>query len=91
MNTISTIERRNAAGRIAYATLAVLLLAATVVEAASHGTGYWQLGVFGLGPDLALFYGASGGLAKGQLLPRAVALYNLLHRFWGPLALGAPR
>jgi hypothetical protein len=89
MNTISTIERRNAAGRIAYATLAVLLLAATVLQAARHGSGYWQLGVFGLGPDLALFYGASGGLAKGQLHPRAVALYNLLHRFWGPLALGA--
>jgi hypothetical protein len=39
------------------------------------------------GPDLALFYGAAPGLAKGQLHPRAVGLYNLLHRCWGPIAL----
>jgi hypothetical protein len=37
---------------------------------------------------LALLYGAAGGLAKGQLHPRAVGLYNLGHRFWGPFLLG---
>jgi hypothetical protein len=85
--TAAAIEPKGLAGRLAYATLAVLLLTAIVLEAAKHGTGYWQIAAFALGPDLALFYGASGGLAKGQLHPRAVGLYNLAHRFWGPLLL----
>lgn len=42
---------------------------------------------FGLGPDVALLFGAGRGLERGQLHPRAVPLYNALHRFWGPLAL----
>jgi hypothetical protein len=84
-----TIERRSPAGRISYAVLAALLLAALVLEAVEHATGYWQIAAFGLGPDLALFYGAGRGLAKGQLHPRAVPLYNLVHRFWGPIALAA--
>ena len=73
--------------RLAYATLAALLLAAIVLETVKHGTGYWQLAAFGLGPDVALCFGAGSGLVKGQLQPRAVGLYNLLHRFWGPVAL----
>ena len=40
-----------------------------------------------IGPDVALLYGAARGLEKGQLHPRAVGAYNLLHRFWGPLLL----
>jgi hypothetical protein len=78
---------RGASRRLAYATLAVTLLVAAVTEAVTHGTGYWQLGAFAMAPDLALFLGAGTGLAKGQLHPRAVGAYNLLHRFWGPLAL----
>jgi uncharacterized protein DUF4260 len=73
--------------RIAYAGLAAALLAAAVLETAAHGTGYWQLAAFALGPDLALAYGAGAGLERGQLHPRAVWLYNLLHRFWLPAAL----
>jgi hypothetical protein len=78
---------RSTARRVAYAALAALLLVAIVVEAAKHGTGYWQIAVFGLGPDLALFYGAAPNLAKGQLHPRAVWAYNVMHRYWLPLAL----
>ena len=78
---------RGPAGRLVYASITVLVLAALVVAAAKQGTGYWQIGVFGLGPDLALFVGVSRGLQRGQLHPRAVWLYNALHRFWGPLAL----
>jgi hypothetical protein len=85
--TATAIEPKGLAGRLAYATFAVLLLTAIVLEAAKHGTGYWQIAAFALGPDLALFYGAAGGLAKGQLHPRAVGVYNLAHRFWGPLLL----
>jgi hypothetical protein len=71
----------------AYGALAALLLSAIVLGAIKHATGYWQLAAFGLGPDLALFFGVGAGLQKGQLHPRAVPLYNLLHRFWLPVAL----
>ena len=83
----STAAHRHPTARLAYATLAALLVAAIGFEVARHGTGYWQLAAFGLGPDLALLAGAGRGLQKGQLHPRAVPLYNLVHRYWGPLAL----
>jgi uncharacterized protein DUF4260 len=85
--TVTPVEARGLIRRLAYATLAALLLAGLVLEAIKHGTGYWQIAAFGLGPDLALFYGAARGLEKGQLHPRAVGVYNLAHRFWGPLLL----
>src|SRR4051794_9899332 len=73
--------------RAAYALLAAGLLAAIAVTIATQGTGWWQLLAFGLGPDLALLAGAGRGLARGQLHPRAVPLYNALHRFAGPVVL----
>jgi Domain of unknown function (DUF4260) len=73
--------------RTAHSALAALLLAATVFEAMKHSTGYWQIAVFALSPDLALLLGGGDDLAKGQLHPRAVGLYNAVHRFWGPAAL----
>jgi hypothetical protein len=75
---------------LAYAALAALLLTAIVLEVFEHDTGYWQIATFGFAPDMALFYGASKGLTKGQLHPRAVGAYNLMHRVWGPLAMLAP-
>jgi hypothetical protein len=72
--------------RLAYAALAALLLAATAFEAAKHGL--WLPAVVGLvAPDLTLAFGGGAGLARGQLHPRAVGLYNAVHRFWGPLVL----
>lgn len=72
--------------RLAYAALAALLLAAAVFEAAKHGL--WLPAVLGLiGPDVALAFGAGANLARGQLHPRAVPLYNALHAFWAPVAL----
>lgn len=73
--------------RLLYGASAAVLLALVLLEVARHGTGYWQLAAFGLGPDIALLLGVGRGLARGQLHPRAVPLYNVLHRFWGPLAL----
>ena len=75
--------------QLAYGALMVALLAFAVFELVRGGTGWWQFFAFGAAPDIALFVGIAPGLAKGQLHPRAVPLYNALHRFWGPLALGA--
>ena len=84
----TTISSRGRAGRLAYATLAALLLAGIDTDAITHSS-YWQIAVFGVGPDLALLYGGGRDLAQGQLHPRAVPVYNLVHRFSGPLALAA--
>jgi hypothetical protein len=50
---------------------------------------WWQLVVFAIAPDLAMIAGAGQGLARGQLHPRAVPLYNAVHRFWAPAVLAA--
>jgi hypothetical protein len=84
-HTATAISPRSSAGRIAYGSLAALLLTAVAAEAIRHGTGYWQIAAFGFAPDLTLFFGAGAGLAKGQLHPRAVGAYNLMHRLWAPL------
>ena len=69
-----------------FAVLFLILVAATVFEVTKHGhLGLALLG--GLGPDLALLAGFAPGLAQGQLHPRAVPLYNALHRFAGPVVL----
>jgi hypothetical protein len=73
-------------GRIAYAALAATLLTAAIVVMTRDGA-VWQFFAFGAAPDLALFVGIGSGLAKGQLHPRAVPLYNALHRFIGPIVL----
>jgi hypothetical protein len=73
--------------QLAYATLATLLLAGILFEVITRATGYWELAAFSFGPDLALVYGVGANLEKGRLHPRAVGLYNLLHRYWLPLGL----
>jgi uncharacterized protein DUF4260 len=73
--------------RILYAVVTVALVAALALEMAATDTPWWLVVVFLLGPDIALFAGIGSGLKKGQLHPRAVPLYNALHRYWGPAAL----
>jgi Domain of unknown function (DUF4260) len=73
--------------RPAFIALTALLLAAAVAVILEHGSGWWLLLAFGLGPDLALLLGAGTGLEKGQLHRRAVPLYNALHSYWGPALL----
>jgi Domain of unknown function (DUF4260) len=75
------------ARRAAYVALTLLLLGLVVFEAVQHSTGYWQIGVFAIGPDLTLLFGGGADLERGQLHPRAVRSYNLVHRLWGPGAL----
>jgi hypothetical protein len=75
--------------RALYAALAPLLLLALAVAL----DGHWGAAALGLlGPDVALAFGAGRDLRPGQLHPRAVPLYNALHRLWPPallLAAGA--
>jgi hypothetical protein len=68
---------------------ALALLAAAVLVITTQGIGLWQFFAFGAAPDLALLLGIGTGLAQGQLHPRAVGIYNALHRVWGPLLLAA--
>lgn len=75
---------RRAWRRPACIALTALLLVAAVAVILEHGSGWWLLLAFGLGPDLALLLGAGAGLEKGQLHPRAVRLYNALHSYWCP-------
>lgn len=51
------------------------------------GEGSWHVAAFAGMPDIALLVGIAPGLAKGQLHPRAVPLYNALHHPAGPIAL----
>ncbi len=83
-----TTEPRRQLSRASYAALCAGLALAVVLELSRPGTSSWPIPVFAIAPDIALFFGAGTGLVKGQLHPRAVGLYNALHRFWGPLALG---
>ena len=78
-------HEHHAATRPAYAALAAALLAACIYVLVDRGTGWWQFFAFGAMPDIALFVGIGAGLAKGQLHPRAVPLYNALHRFTSPV------
>jgi hypothetical protein len=85
----STAPAGAAPRRAAYAVLAAALFGAALFELLRHDTGWWQFLAFGAMPDIALFLGIAPGLEKGRLHPRAVPLYNALHRFAGPVAFAA--
>ncbi len=75
--------------RLGFGLLALMLLAAVVAETMARSTGWWLILAFALTPDLAFVLGGSGrGLVRGQMHPRSVPVYNALHRFGGPVALG---
>jgi Domain of unknown function (DUF4260) len=84
MQIAHTQTHHRAARRATYGLLTALLLTAAITRAVSQGSGWWQFFAFAIGPDLALLAGIGAGLEKGQLHPRAVRLYNVLHSFWGP-------
>ena len=73
--------------RIVYLALAGLLTAFAFYEMVTNGGATWLALVFVLVPDVALAYGAAPGLERGQLHPRAVRLYNVLHSFVIPACL----
>jgi hypothetical protein len=70
--------------RIAYAALGFGVAALAIFVVLTQHASWWQLVFFAIAPDTALLAGASRGLERGQLHPRAVPLYNAVHRFWVP-------
>ena len=68
------------------ATVLCLILIAFIVR--ERDVSVWYAVAFAVAPDLALLAGYAPDLAKGQLHPRAVRLYNALHSFVGPAVLG---
>jgi hypothetical protein len=78
------LARRLLAGGIAG------ILLASVVAVYTHSSpGWWPLAAFGLGPDMAFLLSLEPGLERGRMSPRAVPLYNLLHRPAMPALLAA--
>lgn len=75
--------------RIAQGVLSLALLGASIAVVATTGATWGWVAATAMAPDVALLLGVGRGLAKGQLHPRAVPLYNALHHPAGPLALGA--
>jgi len=75
--------------RLAYAALGLVLAGLAIADAITQHTGWWQLIVFAIAPDLSMLAGMSSGLQRGQLHPRAVPIYNAVHRFWAPAVLVA--
>lgn len=68
------------AKRVAWAALAVFLLAFVVLEVINHGVAAGVAALlFLIAPDLPMVIG-------GKLSPRAVPYYNFVHRPWIPLA-----
>lgn len=73
---------------VAYGSLSVVLGAALIAALIAPGGGGWQALVFALMPDIAGVLSIDPNLARGQMHPRAVPLYNLLHGPAGPVVLG---
>lgn len=67
-----------------WAAVALVAIPATYFLARERGYG-WIAIFFAIMPDIGLLYGMSPSLARGQLHPRAVPLYNALHSVGGPL------
>jgi hypothetical protein len=77
---------RQVAKRVAWAALAASLLAFIVLEVANHGGSALVAALlFLIAPDLTMVIGASAA-GNGNLSPKAVPYYNLVHRPWIPVA-----
>jgi hypothetical protein len=88
-DTVSGVRHGDPRSRLVYAAMAMLFMTAAVTLVAAVNAGFWQLIVFAVLPDVAILAGLDRGLARGQMHPRAVPIYNALHRFFGPAALAA--
>jgi hypothetical protein len=73
--------------RLVYAGLGLVGAGLAIAAVVTQHASWWQLVVFSMAPDLSFLAGMSSGLARGQLHPRAVPLYNAVHRYWAPAVL----
>jgi len=73
--------------RLAYAGLGLVAAGLALGVVIWFHATWWQLVVFAIAPDLSLLVGFGPGLERGQLHPRAVPIYNAVHRFWVPALL----
>lgn len=79
---------RSRTGKRLYAAAAAVMFAFLLFEAVKYGWAAWVIiFVFLALPDLALIGGFRDDLARGQLAPRNVPIYNLLHSYGTALAL----
>jgi Domain of unknown function (DUF4260) len=88
VSAISTHPPAESWRRLFYAAVALGLFASVLLLILVRNVAWWPALAFGLAPDIGVLYGIAPGLGRGQLHPRAVPLYNLLHHSWGPVALG---
>jgi hypothetical protein len=70
--------------KIAYAALGLAAIALGIAVVIGWHASWWQLVVFAMAPDISLLLGASRDLERGQLNPRAVPIYNAVHRLLVP-------
>lgn len=75
--------------RLGYLGLGLLSGGLGIGVVLTQHAAWWQLVVFAIAPDLTLLAGAGAGLERGQINPRAVPVYNAVHRFWAPGVLAA--
>lgn len=86
MIPVSSLAARHVSVPFRRLTWAAVFAGSLVTAVVLHADA-WQLWALLVVPDTALVVGAGRGLEKGQLHPRAVPLYDALHRPTGPLAL----
>ncbi|MFC3575151.1 hypothetical protein ACFOZ0_18090 [Streptomyces yaanensis] len=86
--TGATKRARSVPIRVAWGVLGTLLLVWDVFEAAKHAGWVIPAAVLGAAlPELARLAGLGQAHEPGRLPPRAVPLYNLLHRPLPPFAI----
>jgi hypothetical protein len=72
--------------KLGYAALGIVATALAITVVVTYHASWWPLVVFAILPDISFLFGMSKR-ARGQLHPRAVPIYNALHRYWVPVAL----
>jgi hypothetical protein len=75
--------------RLGYAAVGIAATALAIAAVVTQHASWWPLVVFAIAPDISFLAGMSSRLERGRLHPRAVPLYNALHRYWAPAVLFA--
>jgi uncharacterized protein DUF4260 len=75
--------------KLAFAGLGFVVAVLAIVVVVTRHASWWQVLVFSMAPDLSFLAGMGSGLARGQLHPRGVPIYNAVHRYWAPVVLVA--